>query len=140
MTATAAHETDAAMPEEWAPLADVPRQIIEAWAAHDADAFAEVFTEDGTMILPGAFATGRTAIREFMERAFTGPYQGTQVVGAPFQVRRLSDDIVLMLTDGGVVKAGSETVADTAAVRASWLLVRRDQGWKLAAYQNSPRN
>ncbi|MDO8145896.1 MULTISPECIES: SgcJ/EcaC family oxidoreductase [unclassified Isoptericola] len=140
MTAPTTYEADPAVPEAWAPLVDVPARIIRAWAAHDADAFADVFTEDGTMILPGSFATGRAAIREFMQRAFAGPYRGTQVSGTPFQVRYLSQDIALMLTEGGVARAGADAVADDDAVRASWLLVREDQGWKLAAYQNSPKH
>jgi uncharacterized protein (TIGR02246 family) len=140
MTTTTTQHTDQALPEAWAPLAAVPRRIIEAWAAHDADAFADVFTEDGTMILPGAFATGRTAIREFMGRAFAGPYAGTRVTGTPFQVRSLSEDTAIMLTEGGVAKAGADGVAEGDAVRASWLLVRRGDEWKLAAYQNSPRS
>ena len=140
MNATVTDQTAPAVPEAWAPLADVPRRVVEAWAAQDADAFAGVFAPEGTMILPGAFAAGREAVREFMRRGFAGPYAGTRVTGTPFHVRFLGEDTALMLTEGGVVRPGAETVADGDAVRASWLLVRRDGRWELAAYQNSPRN
>lgn len=139
MTDTLTHPSDLTQ-EELAAVLDVPRRVITAWAAQDAAAFADAFDEGGTMILPGAFATGQQAIGEFMAHAFAGPYKNSRVTGTPFHLRRLSDDTVLMLTEGGVVQPGEENVRPEHAVRASWLLVRAESQWKLAAYQNCPRD
>ena len=49
-----------------AAVAHIPKRIIAAWESHDADAFAAVFTENATMILPGVFRKGRDEIRAFM--------------------------------------------------------------------------
>ncbi|MEU5903163.1 SgcJ/EcaC family oxidoreductase [Micromonospora sp. NPDC047527] len=126
--------------DDQAAIAAVPGRIVQAWAAHDADAFADVFTADGTMILPGLFQRGRDDIRDFMAKGFAGPYKGTQVTGQPFDIRVLSTDVALLLTDGGVLGPGETEVPTERAIRASWLLVRTDDGWRLAAYQNSPRD
>ncbi|MEK8107737.1 SgcJ/EcaC family oxidoreductase [Micromonospora sp. M12] len=126
--------------EDEAAVRDVPQRIIAAWAAHDADAFAATFTEDGSMILPGVFHLGRDEIRGFMTQAFAGPYRGTRVTGSPTAVKVLAEDTVLVLTEGGVLAPNETEPAAERAVRASWLLVRRDGRWLLTAYQNSPAN
>lgn len=124
--------------EDQAAVQDVPQRIMAAWAAHDADAFAATFAEDGSMILPGVLRQGRNEIRDFMVEAFGGPYRGTRVTGTPTALKPLSEDTVLVLTEGGVLAPGETEPAAERAVRASWLLVRRDGQWLLTAYQNSP--
>ncbi|MER5336999.1 SgcJ/EcaC family oxidoreductase [Micromonospora sp. NPDC002717] len=127
-----------ASPADHAAIAALPSRIVAAWAEHDAEAFGAVFVEDGTMILPGLFLTGRDAIVAFMREAFAGPYQGTRVTGQPINVRFLDGEVAIVLTEGGVLAPGETTVAKEHAVRASWLMVKRDGAWLLAAYQNSP--
>ncbi|WP_433386162.1 SgcJ/EcaC family oxidoreductase [Micromonospora sp. KLBMP9576] len=135
---SATHQTFRASPADHAGVAALPNRIVAAWAEQDADAFGAVFVEDGTMILPGLFLKGRDNIVGFMREAFAGPYRGTRVTGQPIDVRILNSEVAVVLTDGGVLAPGETTVADERAVRASWLMVKRDGGWSLAAYQNSP--
>jgi uncharacterized protein (TIGR02246 family) len=124
-----------------AAVASLPALIMKAWADHAPAEFADVFTEDGTMILPGVFVKGRDEIRTFMANAFAGPYRGTKVTGTPFNVKFFGPGFALLHTQGGVLAPGEEEVADERAVRASWLAVKGDDGrWRLAAYQNSPRD
>ncbi|MEU1969579.1 SgcJ/EcaC family oxidoreductase [Micromonospora sediminicola] len=126
--------------EDQKAVAGLPQQIMKAWAEHSPSDFADVFAEDGSMILPGVFVLGRENIRGFMEQAFAGPYKGTRVIGTPFNVRFLAADMVLLLTEGGVLEPNQTELGQGRAVRASWLAVKRDGQWKLAAYQNSPRD
>ncbi|WP_194919633.1 SgcJ/EcaC family oxidoreductase [Catenulispora rubra] len=126
--------------QDRAAAAAVPARIIEAWARNDAAAFGEIFTEDGTMILPGVFRQGREEISAFMAEAFTTFLKGTRVTGAPIAIKPLGADTVLLITAGGVLHAGDKEVTAERAIRASWLLARRDGEWLLTAYQNSPAN
>ncbi|WP_067815098.1 SgcJ/EcaC family oxidoreductase [Actinomadura kijaniata] len=121
-----------------AAVAALTQRVVAAWAYQDADSFAGVFTEDGTMILPGLFKKGPDEIRAHMKDAFETTYKGTQVTGRPVDLRFLAPDVALLLTQGGVLAAGESEVSDEQAIRASWLCVKRDGEWRLAAYQNSP--
>jgi uncharacterized protein (TIGR02246 family) len=125
---------------EQAEIAAVPARMVAAWAAHDADAFADLFTTDGTLILPGVYKKGHQEIREFMAAGFAGPYKGSRVTGSPIDMKPLANDAVALLTAGGVIGVGETELSDKAAIRASWILVKRDGTWRLAVYQNCPRD
>ncbi|MGW1296294.1 SgcJ/EcaC family oxidoreductase [Streptomyces sp. NPDC002533] len=123
-----------------AAIAALPQRIVAAWAAHDADAFAEAFTPDGTMIIPGVFQKGREAIRAFMAQAFEGPFKGTRVVGTPADLRFANGESGILITQGGILAPGESEPSAERAVNASWVVIKREGRWYLAAYQNSPRN
>ncbi|WP_409465496.1 SgcJ/EcaC family oxidoreductase [Amycolatopsis sp. GA6-003] len=122
-----------------AAVAALTRKVIAAWAYHDHDAFADLFTEDGTMILSGVYCAGREKIREFLKAAYQNEYRGTQVTGQPLSLRPLGRDAAVLLTQGGVLRPGESEVSAANAIRASWVVLRRDGQWLLSAYQNSPR-
>jgi uncharacterized protein (TIGR02246 family) len=125
---------------EQAEIAEVPARMVRAWAAHDADAFARLFAPDGTLVLPGVYRKGRDEIRQFMEAAYAGPYKGTNVTGAPLDIKHLAAGAVALLTVGGVLAPGETELSSTNAIRASWILVKRDAQWQLSVYQNCPRD
>ncbi|MBM2620105.1 SgcJ/EcaC family oxidoreductase [Actinoplanes sp. LDG1-06] len=122
-----------------AAVATIPGRVVQFWAAGDAAGFAGLFTDEGTLILPGVFVQGRAAIEAFLAEAFAGAYKGTRVTGDPIGLRFFGGTVAMLQTDGGFLMGEEETVQDAYAVRASWLLVKQDGAWKLAAYQNSPK-
>jgi uncharacterized protein (TIGR02246 family) len=129
----------ATLTEDEAAVRAVPQRIVAAWAENDAEAFAKVFTADGSMILPGGvFVTGRDNVRDFMAAGYAGPYKGTRVYGEPVAIKILGPATVLLITKGGVLVPGETEVAPERAVRASWLLAKHDGEWLLTAYQNTP--
>jgi uncharacterized protein (TIGR02246 family) len=137
MTAPASAIPSAA---DQAAIAAVPARMVAAWAAHDADAFADLFAEDGTLMLPGVYKKGKDEIRKYMAAEYAGAYQGTTVTGTPIEIKPLQAGAVALLTQGGVIPAGQTELPDEAAIRASWILVKRNRKWLLAVYQNCPRD
>jgi len=118
----------------------VPLRLVAAWAKNDAAGVAEVFTEDGVLLLPGdVYKRGRAEIQAFMAAAYAGPFKGTGVTGRPVDVRFASDDVALLRTHGGILAPGETEIDPELAVRSTWVTVKKDGQWQLAAYQNSPR-
>jgi len=62
------------------------------------------------------------------------------VTGKPLASRFLGPDAGVLLTVGGVLEPGETEMSSKQAIRASWTVVRRDGEWRLAAYQNTPRD
>jgi uncharacterized protein (TIGR02246 family) len=118
----------------------VPLRLVAAWAKNDADGVADVFTEDGILILPGdVYKIGRDEVRAFMAAAYSGPFKGTGVTGNPVDVRFVSDDVAVLRTHGGILAAGETEIDPELAVRSTWVCVKENGEWSLASYQNSPR-
>ncbi len=126
--------------EQEKEVLQVPLRLVAAWAVNDADGVANVFTEDGILILPGdVYKEGREEVRSFMAAAYAGPFKGSGVTGQPVDVRFVTDEVALLRTHGGILAPGETEIAPELAVRSTWVCVKRDGEWYLAGYQNSPR-
>ncbi len=118
----------------------VPLRLVAAWARNDAQGVADVFTSDGILILPGdVYKKGREEIFSFMAAAYAGPFKNSKVTGRPVNVRFVGEDVALLRTHGGILAEGEAEISPELAVRSTWMVVKHDGEWKLAAYQNSPR-
>lgn len=116
----------------------VPLRLRAAWDDNDAEAFAAMFTENGSMLLGDDQLCGRDQIRSYVTDAFQGAHQDTKLVEEPLEIRFLSDDVAFAVTEGGVLEKGQSEVARERLVRTTWVTVKRDGDWRLVSYQNSP--
>lgn len=123
-----------------AAIAALTQRMVAGWAYGEADTIANLFVEDGTLVLPGVYCNGKEEVRAYFTQAYQGRYKNTQVIGKPLGIRVLAPDVAILLSQGGVLQEGETEVAEPNAIRASWLVVKRDGDWLLAAYQNSPRH
>jgi uncharacterized protein (TIGR02246 family) len=141
MTTTTTSGTGSIIAESTqAEVLAVLRDLYAAWAAYDAVAFADLYLEDATVVMPGIRHENRDAIRTYMARAFDGPLKGSRAVDEPISVRVLHDETAVVLSRAGILMAG-ETEVPAARLRiATWVLVRRDDRWRIAAYSNAAAN
>ena len=118
---------------------DVLAGLYRAWEAGDAEAFVADYTEDASVIQPGVYEKDREEIRANMAAAFAGPLSGSRVAARPVDVRLLAGDTAIVVSEDGIIfPAQQDAVASERLVRATWVLVRRDGGWRIPSYHNSP--
>jgi hypothetical protein len=68
-----------------------------------------------------------------MAAAFAGPLSGSPATDHPSSIRFLTDDTAIVISEGGIIFPGQDAVASEGLVRATWVLVRRDGGWRARA-------
>jgi len=117
---------------------DVLARLYKAWEANDAEAFVADYTDDASVIQPGVYKKDREEIRTTMAAAFAGPLNGSRATDHPVDVRFLTDDTAIVVSEGGIIFPGQDAVASERLVRATWALVRRGDAWRIASYHNSP--
>ena len=117
---------------------DVLARLYQAWEAGDAEAFAADYIQDASVIQPGVYEKDREEIRASMAAAFAGPLNGSRVAARPVNVRFLTGDTAIVVSEDGIIFPGQDAVASERQVRATWVLVMRDGGWRVASYHNSP--
>lgn len=122
--------------EEGAALS-APLRLRAAWDSNDADALAEVFIDNGSLLL-GEQLQGRDQIRSYLADAFQGGWKGSRLVEQPIEIRFLTPDVALTVAQGGVLQAGEDALPEEREERTMRVLVRRDGDWKIAAQQSSP--
>ncbi|MER7541939.1 SgcJ/EcaC family oxidoreductase [Spirillospora sp. NPDC127506] len=112
-------------------------RMYAAWADNDPDAFADLYAEDATVVLPGVFQRGREAVRDYMAAAFAGPLKGSRAVDEPQDVR-VDGDTAVIVSRAGIIMAGEDAVRAERERLATWVLSRRSGRWLVSAYANAP--
>src|SRR5947209_5168501 len=69
----------------------VPLRIQEGWERNDADAFAETFTENGSLLMKDNQLSSREEIRDYLKAGFDGELRGARVRGWPLSVKFLDE-------------------------------------------------
>jgi uncharacterized protein (TIGR02246 family) len=116
----------------------VPLRITDAWRTNDPDAFADVFVENGSLLMQYQQLESREEIRAYMKAGFAGFLRGAHVYGWPLQVTFLGDDAAMVITQGGIILDGESEIAPERQIRATWVIARRGTEWALFSHQSSP--
>lgn len=119
-----------------AAVKDVLARAVAAWDANDADAFAELYTDDATVVTAGVHQRGKESIRAFMAGGFGGPLKGTRSMEDPQQVRFVTDDVAVVTSLGGFILAGEDKLRDDLERRATWVIARNGADWRVESYHN----
>ena len=113
-------------------------EMYEAWTNNDADGFVKYYTDDATAILPGSLRGSRKVIRDLMAAGFEGPLKGSSTVDKQLSLRFVGQDAAIAISEGGILFAGEDAVAEARQIHATWVFEKRHGRWMVAAYHNSP--
>lgn len=115
-----------------------PLRVRAAWAANDADAFADMFIENGSTLFGDLQLTSREEIRSYLAEAFAGGLKGSRLVEEPVEIRLLTDTTAVVISKGGVVRDGEDSLDPSNEARVMWVVAKQKGDWRIASYQTSP--
>ncbi len=107
-----------------------------AWAANDAERFAQIFSEDAIFVpFNGARLLGRAAIANFHAPPFATVFQGSRLLFDLIDIRPLSETLYLVATRGGPSRPGQKH-----PVQGTQSYIFQDTGdrWAITFFQNTP--
>jgi len=117
---------------------EVLDRMVQAWADNEAAAFAGLYSDDATVVLPGGvFHKGRGAIENYMAMGFGGPLKGTKGVDEPEDVRVLGDTAIV-ISKSGILMPGETELPPERLRRATWVFSKSSGDWVIEAYTNTP--
>jgi uncharacterized protein (TIGR02246 family) len=127
-----------ANPADEAAVRDLYEKLMDGWNRGSGEAFAAAFTEDGDLVaFDGTHFEGREEIAPFHQELFDRWMKGSRLVGQVKDVRFLSPDVALIHAVGSTVMRGKSEPSPERDSIQTLVAVRRDDGWRLAAFQNT---
>ncbi|MDX8056748.1 SgcJ/EcaC family oxidoreductase [Lentzea sp. BCCO 10_0798] len=106
------------------------QRMEQGWALGDGAAFASVFAEDVDFVtVRGEELFGRHAVAAGHSQLFAGPYRDTKLTAEISLIRPLSSGISVVHVTSSIAPAGITTHAQA-------VVVRREDGWEIAAFHN----
>ena len=112
-------------------------RLEQAWNEADGVAFGEPFAADADFVdIRGEHHRGQEAIAAGHQAIFDSIYKGSSTYYKLIRARKLSDEVILAHATG-VMRAPSGPLAGEHSAVQSLVLVRGDDGWKIAGFHNT---
>lgn len=113
-------------------------ELVAGWNEGNARRFAAAFAEDGELVaFDGTRLRGRATIEAFHQSLFDKWLKGTRLTGGVDTMRMLRPDVAVMHAIGGTIKRGKTKPARARDSIQTLTLTRTDEGWRIAAFQNT---
>ncbi|OYN99067.1 DUF4440 domain-containing protein [Enemella evansiae] len=121
-------------------LRHVLSELGRAWNAGDARAYADLFTPTASYVtFDGRLLAGREQIEQVHRFLFTGPLRGSTMVTGDDAIESVptrTDDLAVIVSTGAVQLADRPVADDRDSIQ-TLVLTRVEQGWRIAAFQNT---
>ncbi|QVQ50889.1 SgcJ/EcaC family oxidoreductase [Spiractinospora alimapuensis] len=130
---------DASVEDDVRAVCDTIGSLTEAWAVHDADAYGEAFTEQGTYTtFMGTHYAGREDIVESHRELFDGPLEGTQLADSFLSINFVHEDVAVVTTRGDTYEGD---VPERLAKVQTYNVTRTEgDEWRISSFHNTKRD
>ena len=113
-------------------------RLIAGWNAHDAEAMAAPFAEDGVIIgFDGSVSSGKQSISAEMAGIFADHETGRYAVKVN-SVRGLGSEAVILQAIAGLVPPGDTAINPRTNSHQTVVAEEQDGEWRIALFQNTP--
>jgi uncharacterized protein (TIGR02246 family) len=113
-------------------------KLIAGWNAHDGEAMAAPFTEDGVIIgFDGSVSSGKQAIRTEMAGIFADHETGRYAVKVD-SVRALGSQAVILRAIAGLVPPGQSAINPKTNSHQTVVAEEQNGQWRIVLFQNTP--
>ena len=117
---------------------DLFERLLEDWARGDGGAYGSRFTVDADYVaFDGTHTRGREEISASHQELFDKWLKGSRLTGRILSVEFLVPDVALVHATGGTVMRGKTEPSPERESVQTLVAVRRDEGWRFAAFHNS---
>ena len=119
-------------------VVDVYRRLLEAWNRRDADAFATLFTSDGSAVgFDGSQMNGRNEIRSSVQAIFAD-HQTAAYVASIREVRALDANATLIRSAVGMTPPGTRQLNPATNAIQSLVMTFESGEPRVALLHNTP--
>jgi len=120
-------------------LEDLYQALLSAWNERDAVAYANLFSEDGSIVgFDGSMANGRSEIEAHLKPIFTD-HPTARYVGKVREVRELGAGVGLLRAVAGMMPPGKTyLMPDRHAVQTIVASRSGSGSWQIEMFQNTP--
>jgi uncharacterized protein (TIGR02246 family) len=130
--------SEVATKQNEALIADLYHQLLDAWNRRDAEAFANLFAADGSLVgFDGSPIDGRAEIDSHLRPIFAD-HPTAAYISKIREVRLLSLETALLRAVVGMIPPGQHDINPATNAIQSLVVVKDGGDWRIAMYQNTP--
>ncbi|MBF6298060.1 SgcJ/EcaC family oxidoreductase [Nocardia amamiensis] len=113
------------------------QDLMRAWTANDAAAYAALFTEDSDYVsYDGTRAIGRAEHQRNHDKLFRGVLAGSALVGDVESIRFVTPDVAILHGTASVLMPWRSRLPKRRLSRQTLVLVCTPGGWRVSAIHN----
>lgn len=114
------------------------QQLMDAWAAGDAKAYAALFTADADYYaFDGVNQKGRMAIEAGHKPLFERFLKGSKLTGGIVDMQPLAPDVMLLHAVGSILDAGRTSPKAERLSSQTLVAVKAQEEWRFRSFHNT---